>query len=256
MSRLSRHYLCVTFSIMLICWGSCVICSINGIFLQEHYFLYLPYLLGGLSPTIASYIVLKKSGKVKGFKEWSRNVFDFRQPVRSYAVVIFLAVLYMLPQCLVSGYDKGAPLPAIFFMIPMMLIGGGLEEAGWRYILQPELEKGCSFTIATVIVGLIWWLWHLPLFYIQGVAQYEMNYLAFGVSVIGLSFALASIRKCTGSVWLCVLFHATANSLSGIYLIHENIWGNIVSSVILIAFVFILLWLHGRSGIPQKQDGV
>lgn len=36
---------------------------------------------------------------------------------------------------------NGAPIYAIVFMIPMMLLGGGLEEAGWRYILQPELEK-------------------------------------------------------------------------------------------------------------------
>lgn len=43
-------------------------------------------------------------------------------------------------------------------MIPMMFVGGGLEEAGWRYILQPELEKKYSFTVSTIIVSIIWWL--------------------------------------------------------------------------------------------------
>ena len=76
---------------------------------------------------------------------------------------------------------NGAPIYAIVFMIPMMLLGGGLEEAGWRYILQPELEKKYNFIISTLSVSIIWWLWHLPLFYIQGVAQNELNYFAFGI---------------------------------------------------------------------------
>lgn len=116
-------------------------------------------------------------------------------------MVIVLGFLFILPQCLISGYENGAPFFAIVFMIPMMLAGGGLEEAGWRYILWPELEKKYRFTIATIMVSIIWWIWHFPLFYIQGVAQYGQDYLAFGINVPGLSFALAGIRKVTDSVW-------------------------------------------------------
>ena len=50
-----------TFFIMLICWGMCVICSLNGVTLNDNYLLYVPYLLGGWSPTIASFLSLKKS---------------------------------------------------------------------------------------------------------------------------------------------------------------------------------------------------
>lgn len=253
MNRLSRYYLGITFLIMFFCWGLCLICGRQGILLNENYWLYLPYMLGGFSPTIASFIVLKKSGRVKNLKEWSKNIFDFRHSFWHYVLVIVMAVLYILPQCLVSGYEKGAPLPAIFLIIPMMVIGGGLEEAGWRYVLQPELEEKYHFTIATVIIGLIWWLWHLPLFYIPGVGQYGMNYLAFGVSVMGLSFALACIRTITGSVWLCVLFHAVVNSLSGIFLIHENILGNIISSVILIAAVSVLMLMNRKKHLFAKE---
>ncbi len=223
MNKLIKDYLLYTFLIMILCWGLCVICSLNGILLNDNYFLYLPYLIGGWSPTIASFIALKKNNKVTTFKEWLKNVFDFKHSIFSYLMVIFLGIIFILPQCLISGYERGAPLFVIIFMIPIMLFGGGLEEAGWRYILQPELEKKYKFIISTLIVSVIWWLWHLPLFYIQGVSQYGQNYLAFGINVLGLSFALASIRKNTNSVWLCVLFHCIANSLSGIYLIYNNI---------------------------------
>lgn len=249
MNKLCKDYLIYTFLIMLMCWGICTICSLNGILLNENYLLYIPYLLGGWSPTIASFLALKKNNKVTNFIEWLKNVFDFKHNLISYIMVIILGILFILPQCLVSGYENGAPLFAIIVMIPMMLFGGGLEEAGWRYILQPELEKKYKFIISTLIVSVIWWIWHLPLFYIQGVFQYGQNYLAFGINVLGLAFALASIRKNTNSVWLCVLFHCIANSLSGIYIINDNILGNIVTTIILIFSSLVLVKVNGKKKI-------
>lgn len=247
MNKLCKMYLGCTFGIMLICWGICVICSLHGITLNDHYFLYVPYLLGGLSPTIASYLSLKKNNRIKTVKDWLRNVFDFRHNVFSYIMVVFLGIVFIVPQCLVSGYENGAPLFAIIIMIPMMLLGGGLEEAGWRYILQPELEQKYPFTIATIIVSIIWWLWHLPLFYIQGVAQYGQNYFVFGIDVLGVSFALASIRKNTNSVWLCVLFHCIVNSLGGIYVINDNIRGNVITTILLILCAYVFMKVNERA---------
>lgn len=85
-----------------------------------------------------------------------KNIFDFRHHIFSYLMVVILAILFILPQCVICGYENGAPIYAIIVMIPMMLVAGGLEEAGWRYILQPELEKKYSFTISTIIVSIIW----------------------------------------------------------------------------------------------------
>ena len=164
-------------------------------------------------------------------------------------MVVVLGILFILPQCLISGYENGFPLYAIFVMIPVMLLGGGLEEAGWRYILQPELEKKYKFIISTLIVSTIWWLWHLPLFYIQGVGQYGQNYLAFGISILGETFALASIRKNTNSVWLCVLSHCIVNSLFGIFIINDNILGNIVTTIILIFSSLVLVKVNNKKKI-------
>ncbi len=167
-------------------------------------------------------------------------------------MVVILSIIFILPQRLISGYENGAPFYAIIVMIPVMLVGGGLEEAGWRYILQPELEKKYPFPISTLTVSVIWWLWHLPLFYIQGAGQYGHNYLAFGINVLGISFALASIRKNTGSVWLCVLFHCIVNSLLGIYVINDNMWGNIVAATILIFSSCALVRIQGKIKVFHK----
>lgn len=247
MNKLSINFLLWTFLIMIVCWGTCILCSLNGITLTDNYLLYIPYLLGGWSPTIASFISIKNNDKTKSFKNWLADIFDFKHNFLAYMTVIALGVLFILPQCLISGYKNGAPIYAIVFMIPMMLLGGGLEEAGWRYILQPELEKKYNFIISTLLVSVIWWLWHLPLFYIQGVAQNELNYFAFGINILGLSFALAIIRRIFKSVWLCVLFHCIINSLSGIFIVNDNIWGNIFSAIILILVSLIILLFHSKN---------
>lgn len=132
-----------------------------------------------------------------------------------------------------------------------MILGGGIEEEGWRHILQPELEKKYNFAISTLIVSVIWWLWHLPLFYIQGVNQYGKSFLVFGINVLGLTFALASIKKITNSVWLCVLFHCIINSLWDIIFIlsNNNIWGSIVAAIILVFSSFLLLKVNDKKKI-------
>ena len=112
--------------------------------------------------------------------------------------------------------------------------------------MQPELEKKCNLIVSTLLVSVIWWLWHLPLFFIQGVSQYGQDFFAFGINVLGVSFALAGIRKTSGSVWLCVLFHCIINSLLGIYIVNNNIIGNTVSSVTLILISLVLVKVNDK----------
>lgn len=249
MNKLIKDYLIYTFAIMIICWGICVLFSLNGVSIKDNALLNIPYMLGGFSTTIASFIALKKNKKIKNFKEWIKNIFDFKHNLFSYLMVFILGILAILPQVLISGYENGAPLYTFIIMIPMMIVGGGLEEAGWRYILQPELEKKYKYIISTMIVSIIWWLWHLPLFFIQGVSQYGKNYFVFGLSVLGISFTLASIKKNTKSVWLCVLFHSIYNALLGIYIVKDSIIGSAVTTAILIFVSLVLVKINDKKKI-------
>lgn len=246
MSRLCKDFLKYTFLTMGICWGTCVICSLNGILMTEFVPLYALYFLGGLSPTIGSFLALKHNGETAGFQGWMRTVFDFRHNAASYGMVVVFAAAHILTLCLICGYKQIAPLFAIVLLVPLMLFCGGLEETGWRGVLQPELEKRFGFAGATLITALIWWLWHFPLFLIPGVSQYGKNFLAYGVNVLGLSFALAAIRRNTNSSWLCVLFHCIINALSGIYIVGENILGNVVSALVLVCLSAAMLGVEGK----------
>ena len=246
MDRHVKMFLTGTFLIMVLCWGVCLLCSLCGIYLSENPLLFIPYLLGGMSPTIASYFALRKNQRVQSFKEWLAQVFDFKHNFFSYLLLPVLASVFFFFLCKISGYESGAPLFAIVFMVPAMLFGGGLEETGWRGILQPELDQKLGFTVSTIVVALIWWLWHLPLFYINGVSQYGADFVAFGLNILGLSFALSAIKKVTNSTFLCVLFHCLNNSLHGVFLVGDNIIGNCTAAAVLIVLSYIVLWIQKK----------
>ena len=100
------------------------------------------------------------------------------------------------------------PWYMIFLYFPLMIA----EEWGWRGIALPELEKRYNAVVSTFVLGAVWSLWHLPLFFIPGVAQYEMSLITFALSVMAMSFILTWIYNSTQSVLLCVFYRAMSNA--------------------------------------------
>ena len=103
-------------------------------------------------------------------------------------------------------------IPLTLIMVPL----GGLEELGWRGLLLPELSKKLNFPISALIVGVIWAVWHLPMFFIQGLSHYQSDFLEFTIQTVGLGLVLAWLFGRTKSIFICVLFHAFYNASSSI----------------------------------------
>jgi len=66
--------------------------------------------------------------------------------------------------------------------------------------------------VSSLVIGVIWALWHLPLFYIPGVSQYQGNFMLFFMGVMGLSLVLTVLYSVSNSIWLCVVFHSLSNT--------------------------------------------
>jgi membrane protease YdiL (CAAX protease family) len=228
--RVFWSHLILTFAIMGACWGACIILGANGLTMKDHAWIYLPWFMGGVSPAIAAFVVLKKNGIVAGFKDWIKHVFDFKHNAWAYLLTILFPILHTTLMCLISGYRKGLHLYWLPLMILAMVFAGGLEEAGWRYVTFHELDKKLGFVLSNLITAVIWWLWHLPLFFISGASQHHKNFFVFGVMVLGLSFMLGTVRKVTGSVWLCVLCHAIINSVGSFY--HYDMYGSYLAAAV------------------------
>ena len=88
------------------------------------------------------------------------------------------------------------------------------EELGWRGLLVPELAKLTDFTRVSLLSGILWAAWHMPIILFADYNSGTPAWFAipcFSVMVIGLSFAAAWLRLRSGSIWPATLLHASHN---------------------------------------------
>ncbi len=239
--KLVKKYLILTFSIMLLCWGgSAVISQIWNITINNPVLRVL-FLIGGFSPTIASYLSLKSKKQVNSLKIWLQKIFRFRQTPLAYGLAALFVLIYFGIGSLVNGVEFGAPIWMQLIIVPSMLFGGGNEEAGWRMILQPELEKQYGFHKATIVTAVVWWIWHFPIFFIHGTANAEMNFFLFGIMCFTLSYGLAVICKVSDGVFPCVLTHCLINGLSATFAFPLTLPGCVITLALTVAASLIVL---------------
>jgi len=92
-------------------------------------------------------------------------------------------------------------------MIAGMSIGAFGEEIGWRSFLQPIFEKKNSVLIASILVGIIWGLWHVG-HYKSGLL-FMAGFLLFTISV---SIILAWLLRGTEyNLIISAIFHLSIN---------------------------------------------
>jgi membrane protease YdiL (CAAX protease family) len=95
------------------------------------------------------------------------------------------------------------------------------EELGWRGFLFPRLHQRFGFHGACLISGVVWAVWHFP-----GLLGADYNVgtnplyamACFTVAVVATAYIMGYLRLRSGSIWPCVLLHASHNTfIQGIY---------------------------------------
>lgn len=115
----------------------------------------IPFSIYIMSPAIASYIILRKHNRVAGIKEWLSNVFYMKNKGYPYLFVLAGISLYFMIYLMITGRATVLPFYTIFLSLPGNLIIGGLEEAGWMYLLQPELDKAYGYILSCMYTAII-----------------------------------------------------------------------------------------------------
>lgn len=224
-------------------------------------------------PLVGAIVVLWANGH--SLRGWFSRALDWRVRPRVYALALLLPLLITnLPPLLASlsggsiTYDPPAPLHLmVVWLVFVMLLQGGLEEFGWRGYLQPRLQAYTSVTGASLVIGLFWWAWHLPMFF-TGNPHFVLEpgpFLAYFAFVIGVALVLGAFVNATGGRLLPVmLMHASINL--GAFISVDN--GYLAESVVqdalgaglwfLIALGLIAAYgvsMHSRPKlVPQRGD--
>lgn len=168
------------------------------------------------NPMIAAYIVLKRHKKITYVKDFFRLIFRTENILKTFVITgVFCAAALCF--AVLNGTRTDSPWYLFLLALPVMIIGGGVEEIGWRGFLQPELEKKLPFPVATIIVSVIWYIWHLPIWLMPSSNHYGDSLIGFGITIFVWSFIGAAIYKSTKSVFACVMYHAFINAIGAVY---------------------------------------
>jgi len=111
-----------------------------------------------------------------------------------------------------------ATLPSwdrLLYMFPITIVtdtGPLGEEFGWRGFALPRLLERQRPLLAAVTLGVIWWAWHLPTFFIPALSQSRLSVPVFLVNSLALSVIMTWLyRRTGGDLLLMILVHAAAN---------------------------------------------
>ncbi|MFL0249284.1 CPBP family intramembrane glutamic endopeptidase [Clostridium neuense] len=178
--------------------------------------------LGAFGPGIMSIILTGFLYKKKGLKALLTRLTKWRYNLIYYIIAVFywIASIYIFYLICKFFGSKGKvtfintkPYYILGGFIYTLLLGGPLgEEIGWRGFLLPRLQKRLNPFYSSIVLGIIWSCWHLPLFFIAGTCQYGIPFFVFiMVGIINTIIITWIFNRTNGSLIFPILFHTCIN---------------------------------------------
>lgn len=195
---------------------------IKDLSLKEYGWLFL---LGTFTPTLAAVIVTGvKSGKTeirelfKGWTKWKMNEISYLIALSPIIIILIVIGFFYL-----FGGQVNLNLSNILSLIIFALLVGPIgEETGWRGFALPKLQSRYSAIKSTLILGTIWSVFHLPLWFVRDSMQ-TMPFWLFYVLIVASSFIYTYLyNNSGGSLLTTCLFHFSFNFV-GNFIIDINL---------------------------------
>lgn len=150
-------------------------------------------------------------------RDWIGQLGNVRVGLHWYLVGIGIMVLgteFETIIALILGGDVVAPqYPLIGYVINFaitLFLAGAIEELGWRGFLQPRLQRRFSALSASVAIGALWGLWHVPMI-VAGAGDFTV-FWEYMINIIVISVIFGWLYNSTdGALLVVMIAHAAHN---------------------------------------------
>jgi membrane protease YdiL (CAAX protease family) len=234
------------------------------------------FYLGVFAPGIVALAMTYRELGASGVRKLIGQLVQWDVGVRWFAFALLFIFSIKVVVALIVRVSTGGwpvfgtvPVPLLFAgAIGSTLFGGQVgEELGWRGYALPRLASAMGLGAASVLLGVIWAIWHLPLFYILGADTVGQSFPFYLLQVTALSVAIAWLyMKTRGSLLLAMLLHAAVNNTKDVvpsavpgasdpWLLHASMVGWLTLSLLwLCAIGFLVDMRRSGSGNLQRDD--
>lgn len=188
-----------------------------------------------VGPLGAALLVTLVTGGRQGLRDWRRRLLQFRVGWYWYPTVILGVTALLIGGTLaLPGTADDLQTPSMLVLaafipglIAQILTTGLAEEPGWRDFALPLIQRRLGPTTGTLVLGIVWALWHLPLFFtawsLGGTDPSTTGWwgalAAFIAMCITISFVITWVFNHTKeSLPVALLLHATNNNVASIVL--------------------------------------
>lgn len=214
--------------------------------------------MGALCPgLVALWLTRRREGTVRPLFQ---HITRWRIRWVWYAVAVGLPVLVqVLAWTIVRaagaawGTATHAPEPVgivVFFLVAVVLFGGP-EEPGWRGYALPRLQARFHALGASLLLGMIWAIWHAPLWFIPGLFFAELSYPVYAAQIIGMTVVYTWLFNSTGgSVLLAMILHASTNTFQ--QFVPMSAAAELAMAGVWVASAAILLLMHGPLNLARS----
>lgn len=224
----------------------------------------------GYMPTVAAVIVVGRTRGREGVRALFRKLLIWRVGLRWFlfailgvAVIDILSILFynrIVPSAdlpvLSDRLPAVPPLQMILSLVPMYivitLVNG--EELAWRGFATPQLQARYNALVASLIMGVIWTVFHLPLFFTRtGSSQSDWPFASFLASTVAMTILYTWMLNHTrGSVLLAYLFHGAANTWSQVFSIdHVDPLVGWIQAALLLLLAVIVVAYEGKENLSR-----
>lgn len=183
--------------------------------------MHLPLIVfGAFAPAMAALIVSYVQDREKGIANLLSALARTPSNIWLWAFAVGYTPALKLLAAVVYRFANRAwpPFGSESWFVIVAAVGFGAifqvgEELGWRGYLLPALEKHMRLSTASLLLGVIWALWHLPFFVLPSSPMYKESLPDFIVQVVLLSVAFAWLYWRSGrSLLLVMLLHSSFNN--------------------------------------------
>lgn len=229
----------------------------------------LSWFLNAFSPTIAALIlswIIGGWAEVKhllsGFTRWNVGLRWYLAAAYLFLGPLVFALFYVALGNPISGLQPGTTASMLLGQILFTLFSGPLaEEAGWRGFALPRLQSKYNALVSSLILGVIWCCWHIPLFFLPGSSQQGIPFPVYLMLVVTLGVYFTWLYNNTrGSLIITVLAHFSFNLSGGFIagtlgLLPPMVLYVAAGSMLVLSVVGVVLYFGVRSLSRKPLEG-